>query len=72
MRNLWVILCSALTLTLFAGCAGNEPATTTEASLELAQSVVDVTADGGTFEVAYTLTGASAGAELKVNVQEIG
>lgn len=70
MKNLWVILCSALTLTLFAGCAGNEPATTTEASLELAQSVVDVTADGGTFEVAYTLTGASAGAELKVNVQE--
>lgn len=69
MRNIWLILCSAITITLFAGCNGDEPATQT-VSLELEKRVVEVTADGGTFEVAYTLSGASAGAELKVNVEK--
>ena len=64
-----LILCSAITITLFAGCNGDEPATQT-VSLELEKRVVEVTADGGTFEVAYTLSGASAGAELKVNVEK--
>ena len=25
MKNIWLIMCGALTLTLFAGCKGNEP-----------------------------------------------
>ena len=69
MKNIWLILCSALTLTLFAGCKGEEP-TATNASLELDKSVVEATADGGTFEIAYTLTGVASGAEIKATAEK--
>ena len=69
MKNIWLILCSALTLTLFAGCKGEEPAPAIEASLELEQSVVNVTADGGYFEVSYTLAGVDANAEIKATAE---
>lgn len=70
MRNILLILCSAITLTLFAGCKGDEPASTNSATLTLEKSVVDVTADGGEFEVAYTLKNGTEGAELKYNVEK--
>lgn len=69
MKNIWLILCSALTLTLFAGCKGDEPATT-NASLELDKSVVEATADGGTFEIAYTLKGVASGAEITATAEK--
>ena len=70
MRNFWLILCSALTLTLFAGCKSEEPAPSSEATLELEQSVVEVTADGGNFEVAYTITGAVNSSDIKVTAEK--
>lgn len=70
MRNIWLILCSALTLTLFAGCKGEEPAPASKADLTLDQNVVTVTADGGYFEVAYTLTDVPEGAEIKASAEK--
>ena len=66
-------MCAALTLTLFTGCKGDEPGVEKpqgETTLELETKVVDVTADGGHFEVNYTLTNAVEGAQLKVNTEK--
>lgn len=70
MKNIWLILCSALTLTLFAGCKGEEPAPAQEANLELDQSVVNVTADGGYFEVEYTLSGVAEDVEIQATAEK--
>ena len=73
MKNIWLIMCAALTLTLFTGCKGDEPGIEKpqgETTLELETKVVDVTADGGHFEVNYTLTNAVEGAQLKVNTEK--
>ena len=68
------MISAALTLTLLAGCKGDEPVvetpSTDDVKFELLNSVVDVTADGGHFEVAYTLTGATEGATLKYNAEK--
>ena len=73
MKHIWLIICSALTLTLLTGCKGEEPSPEPpheDATLELERTIVEVTAEGGHFEVAYTLTNASVGAELKVSAEK--
>lgn len=64
-------MCPLVALALLTGCKSDEPDTpTTEtAELTLEQTTVDVTADGGHFEVNYTLTNATEGAEIKVNCE---
>ena len=60
---------SALCLTLFAGCKTDEPIHEPEPDapqLVLTEREVEVTADGGHFEVEYELLNPSEGAELKV------
>ena len=60
---------SALCLTLFAGCKTDEPIHEPEPDapqLVLSEREVEVTADGGHFEVEYELLNPSEGAELKV------
>ena len=67
-----MIVCPLITLALFTGCKGDEPVDPQPQDapiLELEQTSVDVTADGGHFELNYTLTNAVEGAELKVNVE---
>ena len=65
-------MCAALTLTLFAGCKSPEPEVKPQgdASLTLETKSIDVTAEGGHFEVNYTLENPVAGAELKVNAEK--
>lgn len=72
MKNIWLIMCAALTLTLFAGCKSPEPEVTPQGdtSLTLETKSIDVTADGGHFEVNYTLENPVAGAELKVSAEK--
>ena len=72
MKNVWLIICVALTLTLFAGCKSDEPVVEPQGdtTIELETKSVDVTADGGHFEVAYSLTNGVEGAELKVSVEK--
>ena len=71
MKKIWLIMCSALTLTLLTGCEGDKPIDRPEGDPELTleKNVVDVTADGGHFEVAYELVNAVAGEELTINVE---
>ena len=71
MKKTLLILCSLITLALFTGCKGDEPVDKPAAApeLNLAKGVVEATADGGHFEVDYTLTNAVEGAELKVNAE---
>ena len=71
MKNTLLILCSLITLALFTGCKGDEPVDkpTAAPELNLEKGVVEATADGGHFEVDYTLTNAVEGAELKVNAE---
>ena len=63
-------MCAALTLTLFAGCKGPEPEPQGDSAIELESKVVEATAEGGHFEIAYTLTNPQPGAELKVSAQK--
>ena len=72
MKHIWLIICSALSLALFTGCKVDEPIVdpTGDVTLELQQAVVDVTADGGHYDISYTLTNAVEGAELKVNAEK--
>ena len=65
-------MCAALTLTLFAGCKSPEPEVTPQGdtSLTLETKSIDVTAEGGHFEVNYTLENPVAGAELKVSAEK--
>ena len=65
-------MCAALTLTLFAGCKSPELEVTPQGdtSLTLETKSVDVTADGGHFEVSYTLENPVDGAELKVSAEK--
>ncbi len=67
------MMCAALTLTLLAGCKSDEPTPEPpkgNTTLELETKVVDATAEGGHFEVTYSLTNAVDGAELKVNAEK--
>ena len=72
MKNVWLIICAALTLTLFTGCKGDEPIVEPQGdtTLTLETKRVEATADGGHFEVTYSLENAQAGAELKVSVEK--
>lgn len=65
-------MCAALTLTLFAGCKSPEPEVKPQGdtSLTLETKSIDVTAEGGHFEVNYTLENPVAGAELKVSAEK--
>lgn len=69
MKNIWLmIMCSVATLALFTGCKGDEPITDpTDSELTLAQTLVEVGADGGHFEVAYQLSNPTDGGKLTVN-----
>ena len=65
-------MCSLGSLALFAGCKPDGPIDNPEPDapeLTLLQTTIDVTADGGHFEVGYTLANAVEGAELKVNIE---
>ena len=65
------MMLAALGLTLFTGCKVDEPIEEPgDATLTLEQKSVEATADGGHFEVAYTLENPAAGAELKVNAEK--
>ncbi|MBO7199337.1 MAG: hypothetical protein J6V26_04835 [Alistipes sp.] len=77
MKNNWLIMCAALSLTLLAGCRGDEPVLEPvpeppkgDVSLEVETKTIDVTADGGHFEVDYTLQNPTEGAELKVSTEK--
>ena len=72
MKNIWLIMCAALSLTLFAGCKSPEPEVKPqgETTLTLETKSIDVTADGGHFEVSYTLENPVEGAELKVSAEK--
>ena len=69
MKNNWLIIISALFLTLFTGCKEDEPPfdDSTDCEVALEQILVEVTAEGGHFEVGYELKNATQDAELKVN-----
>ena len=71
MKNTWLILCSLISLALFTGCKGDEPVDQQAGApeLKLEKTVVEATADGGHFEVDYSLTNAVEGAEIKVNAE---
>ena len=61
-------MCSVATLALFAGCKGDEPlADPQESELTLLQTVVEVSADGGHFEVGYELKNPSTDGKLTIN-----
>ena len=65
-------MCAALTLTLLAGCKGNEPEVKPQGDTTLTLEVksIDATAEGGHFEVNYTLENPVEGAELKVMAEK--
>ena len=65
-------MCAALSLTLFAGCKSPEPVVTPQGdtTLTLETKSIDVTAEGGHFEVHYTLENPVVGAELKVSTEK--
>ena len=66
-------MCAALSLTLFAGCKSDEPVVEQpkgDTTLTLDAKSIDVTADGGHFEVNYTLENPAEGAELKVSAEK--
>lgn len=72
MKRFWlIILCPLITLALFTGCKGDEPIDKPADApvIELEKSLVEVTADGGHFEVDYYLTNAVEGAELTINAE---
>lgn len=72
MKNIWLMMCAALGLTLFTGCKADEPVVEEpkDVTLTLLQTAIEATADGGHFEVAYELENAVEGAELKVNAEK--
>ena len=65
-------MCAALTLTLLAGCKGNEPEVKPQGDTTLTLDIksIDATAEGGHFEVNYTLENPVEGAELKVSAEK--
>ena len=65
-------MCAALTLTLLAGCKGNEPEVKPQGDTTLTLDIksIDATAEGGHFEVGYTLENPVEGAELKVMAEK--
>ena len=72
MKRFWLmIMCPLVAFALLTGCKGDEPIDTPTGSPELTleSNSVDVTADGGHFDVAYTLTNATEGAEIKVGCE---
>ena len=65
-------MCAALTLTLLAGCKGNEPEVKPQGDTTLTLDIksIEATAEGGHFEVNYTLENPVEGAELKVMAEK--
>ena len=65
-------MCAALTLTLLAGCKGNEPEVKPQGDTTLTLDIksIDATAEGGHFEVKYTLENPVEGDELKVMAEK--
>ena len=65
-------MCAALTLTLLAGCKGNEPEVKPQGDTTLTLDIksIDATAEGGHFEVNYTIENPVEGAELKVMAEK--
>ena len=69
------MVCSALALTLFAGCKGDEPTPPTsqdapQLTLDPNSKTVEVGADGGSFSVNYELLNPKEGAMLKVTSEQ--
>ena len=69
MKSIWLkIMCSVVTLALFTGCKGDETfADPQECELTLKQTLVEVTADGGHFEVGYVLKNPTEGDNITIN-----
>lgn len=65
-------MCAALTLTLLAGCKGSEPEVKPQGDTTLTLDIksIDATAEGGHFEVNYTIENPVEGAELKVMAEK--
>ena len=65
-------MCAALTLTLLAGCKGNEPEVKPQGDSTLTLDIksIEASAEGGHFEVNYTLENPVEGAELKVMAEK--
>lgn len=65
-------MCAALTLTLLTGCKGNEPEVKPQGDTTLTLDIksIEATAEGGHFEVNYTLENPVEGAELKVMAEK--
>ena len=72
MKNIWLMIVAALTLTLFAGCKSDEPEVKPQGDTTLTLDIksIDATAEGGHFEVDYTLENPVEGAELKVSAEK--
>ena len=72
MKNIWLmIMCSVATLALFTGCKGDEPLDNPGSSeLTLSQTIVEVAAEGGHFEVGYLLENPVDGEKITVNSED--
>lgn len=72
MKNIWLmIMCSVATLALFTGCKGDEPFDKPgDAELTLSQTLVEVSAEGGHFEVGYVLNNPAEGEKITVNSED--
>ena len=71
MKNIWLMVCSALTLTLFVGCKSEEPLPPTpqeapKLTLDEQSKTIEVGADGGSFSVNYELLNPKEDASVKV------
>ena len=69
MKNVWLMIMSIVAaLALFTGCKGDEPLDNPgNAELTLTQTLVEVTAEGGHFEVGYTLKNPVDGEKVTIN-----
>ena len=69
MKNVWLMIMSMVAaLALFTGCKGEEPLDNPgNAELTLTQTLVEVTAEGGHFEVGYTLKNPVDGEKVTIN-----
>ncbi len=64
-------MCSVAALALFSGCKGDEPLDNPgDAELTLSQTLVEVTAEGGHFEVGYVLNNPAEGEKITVNSED--
>ena len=71
MKKFWLLICTLITISLFAGCKKDEPDVVPGGSeVSFLQNPVEVTAEGGYFEVGYTLKNPVAGAKLQLSGED--